>query len=144
MRLVSDGEAYCIHRRSSGGECRVRELSDGAVTTRPCSELTPVDPGGFAERFDVPIGVSGPRERSGRALALLLELAIGGAASVRQLLDRFDACESELHGTATELRAAGLIETTTVHGQRGYRATEATRDEISTGGVQVHSPPDLD
>lgn len=142
MRLVSDGETYCVRQRSSDGECRVRELPEGTVTTRPCSELTPVDPGEFTGTFDVPIGVSGSRERSGRALALLLELATGGAASARQLLDRFDVCESELHGTATELRAAGLIEPTTVHGERGYRATEAARETISTGSVQA--PLDLD
>ncbi|MFW6017272.1 MAG: DUF7346 family protein [Halapricum sp.] len=144
MRLISDGETYGILQRSDDGECRLRALPEGTVTTRPCSELTPVDPGTFIEAFDVSVDASDPRERSSRALALLLELAISGAASARQLLDRFDSCESELHGTASELRASGLIEPTTVYGERGYRTTDAARDVISTSRVRVALPSDPD
>ncbi|WP_229115562.1 DUF7346 family protein [Halapricum desulfuricans] len=142
MRLVSDGETYGILQRTGESACRIRELPEGTVTTRPCSELSPVDPREFADGLEIVPGDSGSRDRAERALALVLELAVGGPASARQLLDRFDACESELNGTASELRAAGLIEPTTVHGQRGYRTTDAARDAIATDGTPV--PSDLD
>ncbi|QSG11438.1 Transcriptional regulator, HTH domain [Halapricum desulfuricans] len=142
MRLVSDGETYGILQRSGGEECRIRALPEGTMTTRPCSELSAVDPSEFADWLGVTAGDSGSRDRAERALALVLELAVGGPASARQLLDRFDACESELNGTASELRAAGLIVPTTVYGQRGYRTTDAAQDAIAADGTPV--PSDLD
>jgi len=131
MRLVSDGEQYCVLQRSNGEVCRVRELCNGTIITRPCSDLTPVSPDEFVEARDVDIDISGPRERSERAIALATEFAVAGPTSARVLLDRFDACESDIHGATTELRAAGLIKPTTVHGERGYRATERVSDALA-------------
>ncbi|WP_255170132.1 DUF7346 family protein [Natrononativus amylolyticus] len=59
-----------------------------------------------------------------RTLGLLVELADRGPLGVRTLLGSYDLCESDLHGTLTELTAAGLIEEAGVGGERGYRATE--------------------
>ncbi len=130
MRLVSDGEQYYVLQRSNGEVCRLRDLSEGTTTARPCSDLTPISPAEFVEARDADIDVSGPREQSERAVALAAELAVAGPTSARALLDRFDACESDIHGATTELRAAGLIEPTTVHGERGYRATEQVSDAL--------------
>lgn len=57
-------------------------------------------------------------------LGLLIALADRGPLAVRQLLSGYGLCESDLHGRLAELVAAGLVEETTVAGERGYRATE--------------------
>jgi len=131
MRLVSDGKRQYVLQRSDGEVCRLRELSEGTITTQPCSALTPVSPDEFVEVRGADIDIAGPREQSERAVALAAELAIAGPTSARALLDRFDACESDIHGATTELRAAGLIEQTTVHGERGYRASERVSDALA-------------
>lgn len=57
-------------------------------------------------------------------LGFLLELADRGPTDVRTVLDRYDFCESDLHGRLAELAAAGLLEETTLGGERGYRVTD--------------------
>lgn len=59
-----------------------------------------------------------------RALGLLVHLDAEGPTGVRTLLDSTDLCESDLHGLLVEFQAAGLIEETTVFGERGYQVTE--------------------
>ena len=49
---------------------------------------------------------------------------------VRVLLDRYELCESDLHGLLAEFRAAGLIAEERVAGERGYEATETTREAV--------------
>lgn len=66
-----------------------------------------------------------------RALAVLLELDSAGPMGVRQLLSAYDFCESDLHGLLVELQAAGLIEETTVAGERGYAATETATEALA-------------
>nr|WP_159763141.1 hypothetical protein [Halovenus carboxidivorans] len=66
-----------------------------------------------------------------RALAVLLELDTEGPMGVRQLLSAYEFCESDLHGLLAELQAAGLIEETTVAGERGYTATETAADALA-------------
>ncbi|MFW6435455.1 MAG: DUF7346 family protein [Halovenus sp.] len=120
MRVVSDGESYFILQQVLAEDCRLRHFPSGSVTTRPCESITPVnsdDLGEIFEEVDTDVAVSPA------ATSLLLELAVGGPASARELLDRFDVCESDLHGAVSELRAAGVLEPTTVYGERGYRAT---------------------
>ncbi|WP_114576192.1 hypothetical protein [Saliphagus sp. LR7] len=56
-------------------------------------------------------------------LGLVIALADRGPIAVRQLLDGYGLCESDLHGRLAELVAAGLVEEATVAGERGYRAT---------------------
>lgn len=64
------------------------------------------------------------------ALGLLLEIDTRGPISVRNLLSRYDLCESDLHGLCTEFRAAGLTSETEVAGERGYRTTELASDAL--------------
>ena len=65
-----------------------------------------------------------------RALALLGEIDAHGPFAVRTLLSEYDLCESDLHGIAGELRAAGAIAEATVAGERGYALTDATREML--------------
>jgi len=47
-------------------------------------------------------------------------------------------CESDLHGTITAFRAAGLIDEAEVAGQRGYEATPVAVEaiELLRGGSE--------
>ena len=65
-----------------------------------------------------------------RTLALLVELEHEGPMSVRTLLSAYDFCESDLHGLLAELTVAGLIEETTVFGERGYETTELASEAL--------------
>ena len=59
-----------------------------------------------------------------RDLGLVLEISDHGPVAVPLLLDRYDLCETEVHGRLAEFQAAGLLEETEVDGDRGYQATE--------------------
>lgn len=63
--------------------------------------------------------------RDDRSLGLLVEVVDRGPVGVRELLDTYDLCESELHGLLGEFTAAGLFEQTRVLGERGYAPTDA-------------------
>ena len=63
--------------------------------------------------------------RDDRALGLLCHLDAAGPQSVVALLDETDLCESDLHGTVAEFRAAGLVAEEEVDGRRGYGLTDA-------------------
>lgn len=120
MRVVTDGDCHYILQRVVGEDCHVRTLPSGETTTQPAASLSPTDIEAALETVDD--SLADERVGSNAAAGLLLELVVDGPASARGLLDRFDVCESDLHGAASELRAAGLLEPTTVHGQRGYQA----------------------
>jgi hypothetical protein len=73
-----------------------------------------------------------------RTLGLLREISRREPVGVRLLLDEYGLCESDLHGTVGELRAAGLIEPADpgefggiAPGDRGYRTTERARTVFS-------------
>lgn len=126
MRVVRDEEeSYYVLQDSDGETCRIRKITTGTLTTCPCAELSPIAPSDVLAA-DGLAGAIG----SSRALALLIEIDLAGPASARGLLDRFDVCESDLHGVTAELRAIGLIEPTTVHGERGYRTTQEIGDAL--------------
>jgi len=61
-----------------------------------------------------------------------------GPIAAIDLLDAADMCESDLHGTITEFRAAGLIDEAEVAGQRGYEATPVAVEaiELLRGGSE--------
>lgn len=64
-------------------------------------------------------------------LGLLVELDVRGPLSAREILDRYDLCESDLHGRITELRVAGLVREADVDGERGYAATDLATEALS-------------
>ena len=127
MRVVTDGDAYFVLQRVLGEDCQLRGVSSGETTTQPCESLSPAT--AEAALGVVAGSLKDESVTSNQAAALLLELTVDGPTSARELLDRFDVCESDLHGVATELRSAGLLEPTTVYGERGYRASSRIAEQ---------------
>lgn len=129
MRTVEDdrGTRYLLVKRS-GETSLVRDPETGAETYVPNDALTPADDGPLetAARA-VPESTRSvlTATRDERALGLLVELRRRGPTAVRDLLDAYDLCESDLLGAVSEFRAAGLVEEVTVAGEPGYRLTAA-------------------
>lgn len=125
MQVVTDGDSYYVLHRVMDEDCRVRLLPSGETRVQAAGAFAPGDPD--AALRTVENDLTAARVGSNSAVALFIELAVAGPASARELLDRLDVCESDLHGAVSELRAAGVVESTTVYGERGYRvATETT------------------
>ena len=134
MRTVEhDGDPYLLLKQSDESSL-VRDPETGDERYLPNDELTAAgdSPLTVASR-----AVPAPQRRlltavhSERILGLIVELADRGPLSVRELLGRYDLCESDLHGRIGELRAAGLVRETDVAGERGYRTTEIADEALS-------------
>jgi hypothetical protein len=145
MRTVRDdeGRRYLLVKRSSASSL-VRDPDTGEERYLPNAALTVDDD---AEPLTTAASaVPAPARRvlvatpNDRALGLLVELVDRGPLGVRTLLDAYDLCESDLHGLLAELRAAGLIAETSVAGERGYDATETTREAVA----RLRSAPEGD
>jgi hypothetical protein len=136
MRVVEDGDGnrYLLEKRSSEAS-RVRDPATGERRHLPNDQLSVVDgesPLATAASAVPPsvrkiLRVAG----SDAALGLLVELDDRGPLAVRTLLDAYDLCESDLHGLLAELRVAGVIEETTVAGERGYALTGEAREGLA-------------
>jgi hypothetical protein len=134
MRTVEyRGDPYLLLKQS-GESSLVRDPETGDERYLPNDELTATG--------DSPLTVAArtvptPQRRlltavhSERILGLLVELADHGPLPVRELLGRYDLCESDLHGRVGELRAAGLVRETDVAGERGYETTEMADEALS-------------
>ncbi|WP_318566764.1 DUF7346 family protein [Salinigranum marinum] len=136
MRTVcdTDGTRYLLVKRSSESSL-VRDPETGEKRYLPNGELTVLD---GASALDVAAaGVPDSIRRvvtaahTEQALGLLVELADRGPIGIRELLSAYDLCESDLHGLLLEFRAAGLVEERDVAGERGYDATETTREAVA-------------
>ncbi|ADQ67923.1 hypothetical protein C499_16627 [Halogeometricum borinquense DSM 11551] len=129
-----DGKRYVLVKRS-GESSRVRDPATGEERYLPNDAVTFE---GVSPLVAAASGVSEPLRRAvtavhdDRSLGLLVELVDRDAVSVVELLAAYDLCESDLHGLLSEFRAAGLITETTVHGERGYAATETAREAVAT------------
>ena len=133
MRTVEhDGERYLLVKRS-GESSLVRDPETGEERYLPNDELTATG--------DSPLAVAAravpePQRRlltavhSERTLGVLVELDDRGPLSVREFLGRYDLCESDVHGTFAELRAAGLVEEVDVGGERGYATTDLAGEAL--------------
>jgi hypothetical protein len=121
------GTRYLLLKQSSESSL-VRNLDTGEREHIPNDRLDGLDDTSTLDAILTPIPEAVRHLLSAvhddRSLALLLELDSAGPMAVRQLLSAYDFCESDLHGLLAELQAAGLIEETTVAGERGYDATE--------------------
>ncbi len=127
MKTVEhDGDRYLLVKRS-GESSLVRDPETGAERYLPNDEIEITGTSGLETAAEV---IPNPQRRlltavrDERTLGLLVELERSGPISVRELLGRYDLCESDLHGISAELRAAGLLEEATIAGERGYRTTE--------------------
>ncbi|GAB3324010.1 hypothetical protein EI982_08835 [Haloplanus rallus] len=137
MRSVRDdeGNRYLLVKRSAESSL-VRDPATGTERYLPNADL-------HADAETEPLrtaaeGIPTPARRvltavpNDRALGLLVELVDRGPVAARTLLDAYDLCESDLHGLLAEFRAAGLVAGTQVAGERGYEATETTREAVRT------------
>lgn len=121
-----EGERYLLVK-SSGDSSLVRDPRTGEERYVPNDELTVT---GDSPLVVAASAVPEPQRRlltaahSESVLGLLVELDARGPLSAREILGRYDLCESDLHGRLTELRAAGLVREADVNGERGYAATE--------------------
>ncbi|WP_096394058.1 hypothetical protein [Halorubrum trapanicum] len=122
----SDGETYLLVKRSAESS-RVRDPATGAERYVDNEEISVVD--GESPLATAASGVPEPVRRTlgavrdDRSLGLLAVVVDEGPIAAVDLLDAADMCESDLHGTLTEFRAAGLVDEAEVAGQRGYEAT---------------------
>ncbi|ELZ51441.1 hypothetical protein C464_00864 [Halorubrum coriense DSM 10284] len=121
-----DGETYLLVKRSAESS-RVRDPATGAERYVDNDDLRVVD--GESPLATAASGVPEPVRRTlgavrdDRSLGLLAVVVDEGPVAAIDLLDAADMCESDLHGSITEFRAAGLVEEGEVAGRRGYEAT---------------------
>ncbi|WP_435074981.1 DUF7346 family protein [Halorubrum sp. HHNYT27] len=129
----ADGKTYLLVKHSAESS-RVRDPATGAERYVDNDDLSVVDgesplataAGGLPESVRRIIRAV----HDDRSLGLLIVVADEGPLSAIELLDTTDLCESDLHGTVTELRAAGLIDEVDVAGRRGYAATDVATDAL--------------
>ncbi|MGQ3328584.1 DUF7346 family protein [Halorubrum sp. FL23] len=135
MQTVRDaaGETYLLVKRSAESS-RVRNPDTGEERYVDNDELRVVD--GESPLVTAASGVPAPVRRTlgavrdDQSLGLLAVVVDEGPLAAIDLLDAADMCESDLHGTLTEFRAAGLIEEVEVAGRRGYEATTVAVDAM--------------
>ena len=133
MRTVEhEGDRYLLVKQS-GESSLVRDPETGEQRYLPNDEL--------AATGDSPLTVAAravpeaarrvlTTVHSERTLGVLVELEERGPLSVREILGSYDLCESDVHGTFAELRAAGLVEEADVAGERGYTTTELASEGL--------------
>lgn len=129
----ADGETYLLVKHSAESS-RVRDPATGTERYVDNDELSVVD--GESPLATAAGGIPSPVRQimravhDDRSLGLLVVVADEGPLSVIELLDTADLCESDLHGTVTELRAAGLVDEVDVNGRRGYAATDVASEGL--------------
>lgn len=135
MRTVRDdeGDTYLLEKRS-GETSLVRDPETGE---RRYVENDTIEPAGEDPLAVAARGVPAELRRVCRVvhddaiLGLLLDLDERGPTAIRDLLGRYERCESDLNGLLAELVAAGVLAETEVAGERGYRVTEGTSDALA-------------
>lgn len=127
-----DGDRYLLVK-SSADSSLLRDPETGEERYVPNDELAVT---GESPLVVAASAVPKPQRRllitvhSEDLLGLLVELDTRGPLSAREILSRYDLCESDLHGRITELRAAGFVRKADVDGERGYAATELTTEAL--------------
>ncbi|MHC3438757.1 DUF7346 family protein [Natrialbaceae archaeon A-gly3] len=132
MRTVRDeeGTRYLLLKRSSSASL-VRNPVTGETRYLENERLTAEDD--VSDLETIAAAVDDPVRRllvsvhDEETLGLLIDLSERGPTAARTLLDRYDFCESDLHGRLAECVAAGLLEEADVYGERGYRVTDGCR-----------------
>jgi len=134
-----DGKRYLLLKRSSSASL-VRDPATGNSCYVRNDRLE--DAGDTSPLETAAAGVSGPVRRllrgvhDDRTLGLLVELADADGLGVRTILDRYDFCESDLHGRFGELTAVGLITEVEIDGERGYRVTDDCERALETVRIE--------
>lgn len=129
-----DGTRYLLLKRSSDSSL-VRDPTTGEKRYIPTDRLEALPEESTLETAAAGIDdsvrtllLSIPDERT---LGLVLEIDAHGELGIRTILDRYDFCESDLHGRLAVLNATGVLEETTVNGERGYTLTPEATQAIS-------------
>lgn len=134
MRTVEhQGKRYLLVKQS-GESSLVRDPETGDEQYLPNDELEATGESPLtvaARRVPDPVRRVVTAVHSEQTLGVLVELDERGPLSVREILGAYDLCESDIHGTFGELRAAGLVEEATVNGERGYGLTEAGKEGLA-------------
>lgn len=142
MRTVRDeeGTRYLLVKRSSSASL-VRNPETGETRYLENDRLTAEDDVSdletIAAAVDEPVRGLLVGVHDEETLGLLIDLSGEGPMAAKTLLDRYDFCESDLHGRLLECQAAGLLEEADVCGERGYRVTEECErglEVLLTGG----------
>jgi hypothetical protein len=136
MQTVRDdaGDRYLLVKRSAESS-RIRDPDTGEEEYRPNDALTfeaEALPSVEATAIPEPVRRVVTAAHDDRSLGLLIDLVDRGPLPVAELLSTTDLCESDLHGLVMEFRAAGLVVETSVHGERGYDATETAAEAVAT------------
>jgi hypothetical protein len=137
MQTVRDGDGtrYLLLKRS-GGSSLVRDPDSGEERYLENDELSAIEGVSAletaAEAVDEPVRRLVSAVHDDRTLGLVLLLDTAGPLAVRELLGIDAVCESDLHGTLAELRAAGLIEEREVAGERGYGTTDRAGEALAS------------
>ncbi|ELY52069.1 DUF7346 family protein [Natronococcus jeotgali] len=146
MKPVQDdtGKRYVLLKRSehaslvrdpeTGNECyvqndRLEHLEDESVLETA------------ARTIDEPVRTLLTAVHDETALGLLVDLGERGPLGVREMLDAYDCCESDLHGRLTVLTAADLIAETDVAGERGYRLADEGEVALEAIGANTDANP---
>jgi len=135
MRTVetADGQRHLLLSESDG-TARLRDPATGEERTVDADALEPTDDGTLSVAA---AGVPEPVRRTvtavhdERALGVLVTLVDDGPTAVVDLLSYSGLCESDFNGLFSELRAAGLVTTCQVAGERGYEATETAEEAVA-------------
>lgn len=124
LLLKEAADAWLVRDPATGAESYVDadrlELADGESPLEAAARAVP------PEVRQVVAGVPEPA-----ALGLLVEVVDRGPIPARDLLAATDRCESDVVGMLSSLRAADLLEETTVGDAAGYRATDAGADAVA-------------
>ena len=122
-----DGNRFLLLKRSDKASL-VRDPETGEECYLQNDRLEPVSGASALEiaarSVEEPVRALATAVHTERDLGLVLEIADAGPIAVPTILERYDLCETEVHGRLAELQAAGLLEETQVDGYRGYRATD--------------------
>ena len=133
MKAVEHGDERYLLVKQSSESSRVRDPATGEERYLPNEELTVLDDGPLetaAAAVEGPLRALLRATNDDRGLGLLVELHTDGPLAVRDLLARYDLCESDALGLVTEFRVAGLVSETTVAGERGYALTDQGREAV--------------
>ncbi|WP_435116781.1 DUF7346 family protein [Halolamina sp. C58] len=135
MRTVEtpDGQRHLLLSRSEG-TARVRDPATGEERTVDADALEPVGDGALsvaAEGVPEPVRRVVTAAHDERTLGVLVTLVDEGPTAVVDLLSYSGLCESDFNGLFGELRAAGLVTTCQVAGERGYEATETAEEAVA-------------
>lgn len=134
MRVVTDGECELVLVKHSSESSLVRDPATGESRYLPNDDLSVVKGTGpleaAASAVPEPVRNVLRATHTEEALGLLVELDARGPTPIRSMMD-YGLCESDLHGTLVEFRAAGLVRETDVAGERGYELTEVARKALA-------------